>query len=112
MERKQRKGLILCMAETGKEKEGTEKLLHVRDVNLMFGWAIFHLRLIKIREKIKEHVDNEKTEKLTNEIEFLSNMRIYAEEALLSESYLDKCYDSFLRSSNRGFMTLSCRKNT
>ena len=105
MERKQRKGLIR-MAETRKKKEGTEKPLHVRDVNLMFGWAIFHLRLIKIREKIKEHVDNEKTEKLTNEIEFLSNMRIYAEEALLSESYLDKCYDSFLRSSNRGFMTL------
>ena len=50
--------------------------------------------------------DNEKIEKLTNEIGFLSNMRIYVEEALLSEFYLDKCYDSFLHSSNRGFLTL------
>ena len=106
MERKQRRGLIR-MAEVRKEEEGgKEKPLHVRDVNLMFGWAIFHLRLIKIRKKREETVANEKTEKLQDEIDFLSNMRMYAEEALLSESYLDKCYDSFLRSSNRGFMTL------
>jgi hypothetical protein len=51
-------------------------------------------------------VANEKTEKLEDEIDFLSNMRMYTEEALLSQSYLDKCYDSFLRSSNTGFMTL------
>jgi hypothetical protein len=43
MEKKQRRGLIK-MAEIKKEKEGgKEKPLHVRDVNLMFGWAIFHL---------------------------------------------------------------------
>jgi hypothetical protein len=72
----------------------------------MFGWAILHLRLRKIREKLEENVANEKTEELADEIDFLSNMRMYAEEALLSESYLEKCYDSFLQSSNRGFMTL------
>eukprot|EP00536_Pseudo-nitzschia_multiseries_P006133 jgi/Psemu1/14547/gm1.14547_g len=33
-------------------------------------------------------------------------MRFYAEEALQSQVYLDKCYDSFLRSSNRGRLTL------
>jgi hypothetical protein len=44
MERKQRRGLIR-MAEIRKDKEGgNENPLHVRDVNLMFGWAIFHLR--------------------------------------------------------------------
>ena len=35
-----------------------------RDVNLMFGWGIFYLRLLKLLEKSKEHLDNEKTEKL------------------------------------------------
>jgi hypothetical protein len=99
--------LLIRMAEVRKEKEGgKEKPLHVRDVNLMFGWAIFHLRLRKIREKLEENMANEKTKKFEDEIDFLSNMRMYAEEALLSQSYLDKFYDSVLRSSNRGFMTL------
>ena len=90
------------MAEIRKEEEGgKEKPLHVRDVNLMFGLAIFHLRLGKIQEKLEQTLANEKTEKLQDEIDFLSKMRMYAEEALLSQSYLDKCYDSFLQSSNR-----------
>ena len=33
-------------------------------------------------------------------------MRMYASEVILSDTYLEKCYDSFLRSSNRGYMTL------
>jgi hypothetical protein len=106
MEKKQRRGLIR-MAERRKEEEGgKEKPLHVRDVNLMFGCAIFHLRLRKTQGKLEQTVANEKTEKLQDEIDFLPKMRMYAEEALLSQSYLDKCYDSFLQSSNRGFMTL------
>eukprot|EP00536_Pseudo-nitzschia_multiseries_P014605 jgi/Psemu1/215285/e_gw1.735.4.1 len=41
------------------------------------------------------------------EIDFLSSMRFYAEESLQSQVYLDKwCYDSFLRSSNRGRLSL------
>eukprot|EP00536_Pseudo-nitzschia_multiseries_P019316 jgi/Psemu1/60050/gm1.60050_g len=33
-------------------------------------------------------------------------MRIYAKGALQSQTYLEKCYDSFLRSANRGKLTL------
>ena len=94
------------MAETRKEKEGDENSIYIIDVNFMFGWAIFHLRLRKIRQKIDQHADCEKVDKLTNEIDFLSNMRIHAEEVLSSDSCAEKCYNSFLRSSNRGFMTL------
>ena len=106
-EKKLRGGLIKYAEEKAKSKGGEGKELHVRDVNLIVGWAIFHLRRKKIIHLRRE--DNEDSVnglKLKNEISFLSHMRMYAEEALLSQSYLDKCYDSFLRSSNRGFMTL------
>ena len=77
MEKKQRRGLIR-MAERRKEEEGgKEKPLHVRDVNLMFGCAIFHLRLRKTQGKLEQTVANEKTEKLQDEIDFLSKMRMY-----------------------------------
>ena len=66
----------------------------------------FPFDIKKTQHKIDQHADPEKLEKLTNEIEFLSNTSTHAEEALLSDSYLCKCCDSFLRSSNRGFMTL------
>ena len=107
MEKKLHGGLIKYAEEKAKSKGGEGKELHVRDVNLIVGWAIFHLRLKKIVHLRREdNEDSVKGLKLKNEISFLSHMRMYAEEALLSQSYLDKCYDSFLRSSNRGFMTL------
>eukprot|EP00536_Pseudo-nitzschia_multiseries_P009562 jgi/Psemu1/23564/gm1.23564_g len=58
----------------------------------------------------KKHIDEEESKnslQLRKEIGFLSSMRFYAEETLQSQVYLDKCYnDSFLRSSNRGRLTL------
>ena len=78
----------------------------VRDVNKMFGWAIYNLRLGKIEEKKSAVEGSEKEEKLVKQIEFLSHLRIYAEEAMEQKEYLDKYYDSFMRSSNRGYMTL------
>ena len=44
--------------------------------------------------------------KLGKEIKFLSEMRMYVSEVILLDTYLEKCYDSFLRSSNRGYTLL------
>ena len=49
---------------------------------------------------------SEKELELTKNIEFLSDMRMYAADTVLSDEYLDNCYDSFLQSANRGYMTL------
>ena len=107
MQKKQRKGLIRYAENLSIQKEGEGKKLNVRDVNKIMGWAIFHLRLKKIKmiRKMDEE-DNKKGIQLRKEIDFLSSMRFYAEEALQSESYLDGCYDTYLRSLNRGRLTL------
>eukprot|EP00536_Pseudo-nitzschia_multiseries_P005420 jgi/Psemu1/12527/gm1.12527_g len=66
--------------------------------------------LVKYAEsKMAKDIEEEESEsglQLRKEIDFLSSMRFYAEEALQSQVYLNKCYDSFLRSSNRGRLTL------
>eukprot|EP00536_Pseudo-nitzschia_multiseries_P007333 jgi/Psemu1/17706/gm1.17706_g len=56
--------------------------------------------------EIFKEEESENGLQLQKEIDFLSSMRFYAEEALQSQVYLDKCNDSFLRSSNRGRLTL------
>ena len=80
--------------------------LPVRDVNQIFGWAIFNTRLGLIEKKRKEFEGSIKEIKLTNQINFLSEMRMYASEAVLSDDYVEKYYDLFLRSTDRGYMTL------
>lgn len=90
------------------QNKNEEKILEISYVDRMFGCAIFHLRLNKIK-KLNDNFPTEESDgfqKLHNEIDFLSNMRIYAEEVLLSKFYVDNYYDCFLRSTNRGFMTL------
>ena len=76
------------------------------DVNLIFGLAIFHTRKKKIHQQKHYEENTREAILLGKEIKFLSEMRTYISEVILSEVYLEKCYDSFLRSSNRGYMTL------
>eukprot|EP00536_Pseudo-nitzschia_multiseries_P010146 jgi/Psemu1/25142/gm1.25142_g len=108
MKKKRRKGLVKYAESKMAKEQGKKKHLDVRDVNKILGWAIFHLRLKKIR--IINSIEEEESEnglQLRKEIDFLSSMRFYTEEALQSQAHLlDKCYDSFLRSSNRGRLTL------
>ena len=78
----------------------------VRDVNQIFGWSIFHTRLGLIEEKRKVFEETPEEIKLTNQINFLSDMRMYASEAILSDDYMKRYYDIFLRSTDRGYMTL------
>eukprot|EP00536_Pseudo-nitzschia_multiseries_P002489 jgi/Psemu1/5661/gm1.5661_g len=73
------------------KEQGKKKHLDVRDVNKILGI---------------EEEESENGLQLQKEIDFLSSMRFDTEEALQSQVYLDKCYDSFLRSSNRGRLTL------
>eukprot|EP00536_Pseudo-nitzschia_multiseries_P008597 jgi/Psemu1/20791/gm1.20791_g len=56
----------------------------------------------------KKHLDRRKKVRMVFSCgkKLISCMRFYTEEALRSQAYLDKCYDSFLRSSNRGRLTL------
>ena len=51
--------------------------------------------------------NSEQEEMLQTNIDFLLSMRIYAEEAMQQQEYLDKYYDSFMRSTNnRPYLTL------
>eukprot|EP00536_Pseudo-nitzschia_multiseries_P014108 jgi/Psemu1/37592/gm1.37592_g len=87
MKKKQSKGLVKEYAESKMAKEqGKKKHLDVRDVNKILGSI--------------EDEESENSLQLRKEMYFLSSIRFYAEEALQSQVYLDKCYDSFLRSSN------------
>ena len=73
---------------------------------MILDWAIFHLRWGFITE-LDSLVENSKREEMLQpNIDFLSSMRIYAEEAMQQQEYLDKYYDSFMRSANRGYLTL------
>jgi hypothetical protein len=81
-------------------------LLHNRDVNVMFGWAVFHARRTKMIERYRGNDDFHKYEELTGAINFLSAMRMYKSEAALSGHYLEKCYHDSIRTSDRGRMTL------
>eukprot|EP00536_Pseudo-nitzschia_multiseries_P004291 jgi/Psemu1/9647/gm1.9647_g len=102
-----RKGLVKYAESKMAKERGKKKHIDLRDANKILGWAIFHLRLKKIQmiNSIEEE-ESENGLQLRKEIDFLSSMRFYAEEALQSQVYLDKCYGSFLRSSNRGRLTL------
>eukprot|EP00536_Pseudo-nitzschia_multiseries_P008100 jgi/Psemu1/19586/gm1.19586_g len=91
MKKKQRKGLVKYTESKMAKEQGKKKYLDVRDVNKILGI---------------EEEESENGLQLQKEIYFLSGMRFYTEEALQSQAYLDKCYDSFLRSSNRGRLTL------
>ena len=75
---------------------------------MILGWEIFHLQWGFIT-KLDSLVENSKQEEmLQTNIDFLSSMRIYAEEAMQQQEYLEKSYDSFMRSANRGYLTNSC----
>eukprot|EP00536_Pseudo-nitzschia_multiseries_P000293 jgi/Psemu1/639/gm1.639_g len=105
------KGLVKYAESKMAKEQGKKTHLDVRDANKILGWAIFYLRLKKNQmiNSIEEE-EGENDIQLRKEIDFLSSMRFYAEEALQSQVYLDKCYDSFLGSSNRGRLTLVLMK--
>ena len=105
LEKKQWNGLCDYF-ETNNRKDGADTQHNNRDVNVILGWAIFHLRWGFINDLENLVEKSEKEEMLQTNIEFLSSMRIYAEEAMLQQEYLDTYYDSFMRSANRGFLTL------
>jgi len=97
-------------AEKTSIEENQIKALPVQDVNRIFGWAVFHLRLRLIDEKRNEFDGSPKARKLTRRIKFLSEMRMYATEAVLSEEYMKKYYNGFFRAGNRGYLTLISEK--
>ena len=103
MECKQREGLL-----NYHNKLMTSKAMGNQDVNKIFGWAIFNLRLKKIKEWDVKHVFDftDGYIRCNNEVEFLSRMRTYTAHGLLSEKYMETYYDSVLRSNNRGYLTL------
>ena len=93
-------------AELLRKNSNKEKPFHYRDVNSIFGWAVFHARKAKMKERFRRNDDEEKYAELTKEIEFLSAMRMYKSEAALSDHYLENCYHDTMRTSDRGHMTL------
>ena len=85
----------------------SQKSLKDKDVNIMFGWAIFNLRLNKKQDRDNNMVEyTSEYVRCQNDIEFLGGMSIYADEAFESEEYLSKYYDPHMHSMNRGGMTL------
>ena len=103
MECKQREGLL-----NYHNKLITSKSMGNQDVNKIFGWAIYNLRLKKIKELDVKHIFDftDGYIRCNNEVEFLSRMRTYTAHGLLSEKYMETYYDSVLRSNNRGYLTL------
>jgi hypothetical protein len=71
----------------------------------MSGWSVFHARRTKMIERYRRNDDFHKYEELTEDINFLSAMRMYKSEAALSDHYLEKCYHDSIRTSDRGRMT-------
>ena len=94
IEVKQQQGLLAYVQSQNKAGDKLPKPLKDKDVNIMFGWAIFNLRLNK-----KKDQDNNMVEytsgyfKCQNDIEFLGGMSMYADEAFESPEYLSKFYD-------------------
>ena len=88
------------------EKFEGNKKLDSGDVNLILGWAIYDLRFKTILEKVNLENLKQDFKSVENDIQFLSQMRIYATDALKSDSYLKNCYNPCLRVYNRGWLTL------
>ena len=95
---------LIALADKHRMKQNV--VPHYRDVNTIFGYSIFDARKGMILKKRGCEEGSEKELELTKNIEFLSDMRMYAADTVLSDEYLDNCYDSFLQSANRGYMTL------
>ena len=77
MERKQRHGLLeYAKSKTNDKDNHHTRMLDIKDVNRMLGWAIFHLWLRKIQKKDKNYMmeGSEEYIKLEKEIEFSSHM--------------------------------------
>ena len=94
------------VALADKHRKNRNDVPHFRDVNTIFGYSFFNARKGIILKKRGCEEGSEQELELTKRIEFLSEMRMYAAETVLSDEYLDNCYDGFLRSANRGYMTL------
>ena len=81
-------------------------MLGIQDVNKIFGWAIFDLRRIKTKHMHKHEEGSDTRIELQMEIDFLRSMMFYREEAMLDQAYMEKCYDIFMRTWDRGGLTL------
>jgi hypothetical protein len=98
---------LIKRADQLKKNKNKEKPLHNRDANVMFGWVVFYARRTKMIERYRRNDNFHKYEELTEDINFVSAMRMYKSEAALSDHYLEKCYHDSIRTSDRGRMTLT-----
>lgn len=80
--------------------------MNSRDVNKIFGWSIYHLRKQKIRKMASQDLPQPTRHMLKKELDFLETMIFHKEDALLDETYMAKSYDVFMRSFDRGGLTL------
>jgi hypothetical protein len=80
---------------------------NVRDVNQIFGWAVFSQRKQTITQ-LYQLSRNECSDDLQHwRLAFLNSMRILHKEAMMLEEYMRDCYDdTLLQLKNKGFLTL------
>ena len=79
IENKQQNGLVDAEKRTTTER----KTLHLRDLNKIASWSIFHLWLKKILKSPGEEKENsDKRTKLKARVDYLSKARTHAEETL------------------------------
>mgnify|MGYP005666938449 FL=1 len=99
--------LVAYEKEQRKQKNKTQQeRLSSRDVNKIFGWSIYHLRKQKIKKMANQDLPQPTRYMLKKELNFLESMIFHKEDALLDETYMAKSYDVFMRSSDRGGLTL------
>ena len=105
IERRQRSGVV-ALAENIRRKKMGDKLLNKKDVNKLFGWAIHSVRQKKQKESFKVKENGGDRTQLEKEIQFLKSMIFRKSQALLNEEHCQNHYDSFLRSYDKGGLTL------
>ena len=87
------------------KKNGKEKLW-LKDVNKIFGWAIHSVRKKKQNQSFKVKEAGGDRAEIEAEIQLLKSMVFRKEEALLNPDYVEKCLDPFMRSFEKGGLTL------
>ena len=97
---------LINFAESRKRKEGDEDE-DVSNVNKMVGWAIFDLRKKKYLSRKKFEEGSEEEIMVYNEIMFSEIMRFKKNDAIKNLEYVGKCYDSVIRSYDRGDLSLA-----
>ena len=89
-----------------KRKQGDEDQ-ELSNVNKMVGWAIFDLRKKKYLSRKKFEEGSEEEIMVYNEIMFSEIMRFKKNDAIKNLEYVGKCYDSVIRSYDRGDLSLA-----